>query len=159
MFFVLQLFYRDCLGGLLENKVFKAIYWGREGNLLLALQQGANPTHCNTQGKTPLIYALETLQFNMVHMLLDYGAWVEVRDPTYNESPLIMAAPCHCAKDVVHDLLWHGAHVNAKSGVKGNYTALMRASQYGRLEIVQLLLDVGADVNSQDNKGYTALMW
>src|SRR4029077_16460168 len=114
----------------------------------------------NEEDATPLMWAAEHGQTEVVRALLERGADVEARDK-YGYTAVIGAA-CECAVvdmpetfESMKLLLAKGAKINAKDKV--GRTALMSAAFAGRTENMRLLLDHEADVDLKDSDGNTAL--
>lgn len=127
----------------------------------LLLDYGANIEAQNEVSETPLMWAAQHGQTEVVRALLERGAAVDVKDK-YGNTALIGAA-CECAVidmpetlESMKLLLGKGAQANAKNKVGG--TALMAAASAGRTENMRLLLDSGAEVDLKDDDGNTALL-
>jgi ankyrin repeat protein len=127
----------------------------------LLLDHGADIEARNEEDDTPLIWAAENGQTDVVRGLLERGADVEAKNK-YGGTALGSAA-CECATidmpetlESMKLLLEKGAKANAKN--KAGSTALMAAASAGRTENMQLLLDKGATIDSKDNDGNTALL-
>jgi ankyrin repeat protein len=123
---------------------------------------------------TPLHWAANYGDVEMVELLISRGAELDVEDPDYS-TPLYLAAEQGHPK-VVKFLISKGAEVNVKSN-KWGYTPLHRAAwgpvtmikylgggtvseadlNENYLEIVGMLLEKGAKVNARDNGGKTPL--
>jgi ankyrin repeat protein len=99
----------------------------------------------DSNGQTPLYLAAEHGRKDVIHLLLDKGANVNVQGGLCGNA--LQAASHGGHEQVVKLLLDKGADVNAQSGTFGN--ALHAASQGGHEQVVKLLLDKGADVNAQ----------
>ena len=105
-------------------------------------------------GRTPLYFAVENSDCEVVEQLLDRGADVNVQEKTGN-TPLHFAAISN-ASEVVELLLERGAYVNAQDN--GGTTPLHNAaSNNASSEIAEVLLGHDADVNVQNNDGNTPL--
>ncbi len=137
----------------------------------------------NKKGITVLMFAAQKSGHEVVKMLLDAGADVNVKDK-HNKTALEYAKeresaqevvkmlhdaqqartdvvfPRFCAqgkKEEVEQALKFGANIAAQD-VQGK-TALMFAAENNSPDVVQVLLDNGADVNDKDKQDMTALMY
>ncbi len=104
--------------------------------------------------RTPLLIAAQKGYPDMVMLLLENGAEVNVADARGN-TPLIFVAHKIGNVEITRRLLEKGAAVDAQNGV--GETALMYAAWRGYPDIVQLLLAHDADVTLKNREGDTAL--
>ena len=109
--------------------------------------------HGNTKNVTALHYAVEKACTDVVRVLIDAGADVEIKD--YEGR-----TPLHCAIEVVLDvvkmLVEAGAGVNVTDN-KGD-TCLSLAAYFGHIESVRYLVGLPeVDVNHRDGDNNTAL--
>ncbi len=100
-------------------------------------------------GWTPLLYAIEQRQIELVKLLIDRGA--NPKDRTkQDETPLHRA--CYSGdKDIVCFLCEKGVDIDALN--QRGQTPLMLALQARNMEIVSFLLDRGAGIFFKDNEG------
>lgn len=135
---------------------------------------------------TPLHFAAESGNVELVQLLLDHGAIttqtnesplnraakegheavvriliarkadVNAKDSIAQATPLIMAASRGWT-NVIRTLLTNNADINAQT--KNGYTALMQAARYARKDVVKQLLEFKPDLNLEDDRGRTALGW
>jgi Ankyrin repeats (3 copies)/Ankyrin repeat len=91
----------------------------------------------------------------VVHLLLQRNADVDVRLPGYQDWTPLCFASYHGHARVVQLLLEHGADVNVQS--LSDSTPLWFASEEGHLEVVRLLLGHGADVRIRGLYSHTPL--
>ena len=103
--------------------------------------------------KTLLIHASERKQTEVVELIIEKGAKLNIND-TYGETALMCAAR-DGHTEIVKLLLDNGADINIKS--RYGRTALIMAVRGGYKEIVKLLLDNKADLNIKNYYGKTAL--
>lgn len=107
-------------------------------------------------GATPLIWAVHTVDVDLIRRLLKKGAEADVITK-YGASPLAEAVSLGHV-EMVRMLLKAGA--DPDSANEAGQTALMLASRIGVTEVARLLIDHGANVNAVENwRGQTALMW
>ncbi|BEU15928.1 hypothetical protein wHmcTK_11110 [Wolbachia pipientis] len=108
-------------------------------------------TSGNTNGNTPLRFAVRSGNLAEVKILLKKGADVNAKDETYFMTPLHYAT-VYGHKEIVELLIEKGADVNAKD--ETDFTTLHYATVYGHKEIVELLIEKGADVNAKDETDF-----
>lgn len=106
---------------------------------------------------TPLMYAADYYDIEMVKLLVENGANVNAKD-SHDHNALMYAVFRH---DVImiDFLASKGANVNAKSfnDSGSGITPLMVATDDGNIETVAALIKNGADVQAQTSRGNTAL--
>lgn len=103
-------------------------------------------------GATPLMHATLYADAELMRLLIDKGADVNIADAS--GATALMWGAGDLAK--VRLLVQHGANVDARSQL--GRTPLLVASTYaGNAEVVQLLLAAGASANDRDQFGETAL--
>jgi ankyrin len=83
-------------------------------------------------------------------MLVEYGAAVNGRESTQNQTALMWAA-AEKHPDVVQALI--DAHADLKAASKQGFTAIHFAARAGDLECVKLLLAAGVDINLPTQSG------
>jgi ankyrin repeat protein len=120
------------------------------------LAERADPNQSESDGTTPLHWAVHHDDAELVKRLLEAGAEVAVAND-YGATPLseasVMANPA-----VLAALLDAGADVNSANA--DGQTALMVVARGGNTAAAKLLLERGADANAREQrKGQTALMW
>ena len=107
----------------------------------------------DNRGFTPLIRAVVTGNEDMVDVLLDNGAIVNVQS-SYRGTALMHAAE-RGFTGIVETLIAFGADVNIQN--QFGETALMIASEFGKTEVVDILIEEEADVHLANEDGDTAL--
>lgn len=119
--------------------------------LRLLLENGAPIDGLNEDGVTYLQVAIENGDEDIVQLLIERGANVNVTDE-YGATPLMQVE----SLDLMRLLIERGANVNAAD--KEGQTALHRVVfEPGKFELAELLIAQGANVNARDNDGYTPL--
>ena len=101
-------------------------------------------------GMTPIRLAACNGHKDVVRLLIDVGAGVDIADSRYGNTPLIGAANNGHA-DVAILLIDAGADVNVVDN--DGRTAIWYAAAKGLLELVKVLLSNGADKSKKDNYG------
>jgi len=102
--------------------------------------------------KTVLIYAIESNRLDIIKLLIDAGADINIE---VGNNTALMNASERGRIEIVKFLINAGANVNLQTN--NNWTALMIASWTGYIEIVKLLIEAGANVNLQNDYNETAL--
>ena len=114
-----------------------------------------HPEHINARGGsavTPMHVAAIAGHFDILSLLLEHGADVDVRDE-YGVTPLYRASKL----EVGEFLLDRGADINARG--KTGATPLSGALWLSRVEFAQMLVKRGASINTHGTNGYTPLHW
>lgn len=93
-------------------------------------------------GQTPLYIACSSNRFEVVKLLVEYGADVNITEKN-GRTPLYTASK-HGHAEIMEYLLDHGANVNQSS-------PLSAACNRGRMEQIKILIAHGAEVNLQVN--------
>ncbi|AZL90014.1 ankyrin repeat protein [Megavirus baoshan] len=118
----------------------------------------------STLGWSALMYACyisNKYTYDIIRILIDYGANVNFKDNIFNVTPLILA--CNIASksgnnEIIYLLLERGAQINVQDN-NGN-TALMHAcylsNEYNNMNIIKYILECGADIYIKNNSGETA---
>ncbi|XP_044738611.1 ankyrin-1-like isoform X4 [Chrysoperla carnea] len=120
----------------------------------LLLNHGANVDAQTRGGKTPLHFAVYNGYSQVVEVLLEYNANVNVREKKNLETPLHMSARRKNV-EICKILLNKGVDVDA--GERNGFTALHIATHLGHVKTVTTLLEYGCDINSRDQVFNTAL--
>lgn len=116
---------------------------------------GENPNTTDDKGNTPLIYAAQFGNTEMVKLLLQWEAKVDARD-AFGNAPLHWAA-LRGSADVVRLLLDAKAPIDAQN--KQGVTPLMMAANRNQTAMVRFLVQKGADPLRQDYTGRDASGW
>ena len=110
------------------------------------LDTGADVNACDGPYSSALIAAAYNGHLDVVHLLVDRGADVNIRG-VYLIGSALQAAILSGYKEMIQLLVNLGGDVNAQGGLYGN--ALMAAAYFGDFEAVRLFVERGADVNTQ----------
>jgi len=135
--------------------------WGAlAATLLVGVARAAPPkadvNHRNTDGSTPLQWAVYEGNAREVRRLLDAGADVALAND-YGATAMSLAA--EVGDVAILKLLIEGG-ANADSPNADGQTALMAVARTGNVDAARLLLDHGATVDAREKfGGQTALMW
>ena len=127
-----------------------------EAGVRSALAGGADVAATETDGTTPLHWAVHADAASIVELLLGAGADATARN-RYGVPPIALAAVNGNAP-IVKLLLDAGADADAT--LAEGETVLMTAARTGAPDVVELLLDGGTDANAAETwRGQTSLMW
>jgi uncharacterized protein len=134
----------------------------KTGNITCAealLKAGASPNAAtavwgkSTPEETPLLAAIQSNNLNMVKLLIDGGADVNLRGlAVQNEGVSPLAASAFGDEKIFDLLLESGADVNAPNS--NNLTALVEAVMVGKKNLVAKLVQKGADKNIVESIGH-----
>jgi len=126
---------------------------GHEEIVKVLIDEGPKIRAMNIRGQAPLHLASMTDNVEVVRMLVDGGADIDVAEPGNKVRPLHNAAKNGCPH-VCEFLLKHGADMDAQT-VRGD-TALHLAAANGHADIVSLLLSFHANYAASNSAGFTA---
>ena len=140
--------------------LFTAIWEGNHYNVERLILQGTNIhlINPNSQGYTPLTYAISFAQYEIARLLLAYGVDPNAADAN-GSYPLILALNEKCVNTTMQTsnkmkflnmMVAKGANLN----VEDYYTrksALNLAIENGFYQITEVLIENGADVNYRDS--------
>jgi ankyrin repeat protein len=110
----------------------------------------------DTDGRTPLSHAAELDLVEIIQLLLNSKADINLEDKR-GRTPLLWAA--QTGHQTIVSKLLASAGVNVDYPDSDGRTPLSHAAELGPAGIVQLLLDSNADINLKDKRGRTPLLW
>lgn len=123
-------------------------------NIRLALEEGASVNYTTSQGYTPLYESVGTGNEEIVNILLEAGAKIDVPGDKYNGPPLVWAADKGDI-NIVKILVEKGGNINIKHKKDNGDTPLHIASKMKRDNIILFLVENGADLTIQNDFGRT----
>lgn len=124
--------------------------------LRFLLKRGAKVDAVNEVGYSLLHVAAQNGEIEIMQILLDAGADLELPD-AHGKTPLFHAAgPAPYSYDAVKFLIDCGAKINVRDKEHGR-TPLHWAGLCRAFRIINAMLEAGADRNLKDDKGKTAL--
>ncbi|CAG8948004.1 unnamed protein product [Penicillium salamii] len=133
-----------------------AAHFGLSETVDHLLKSEQSPDVTDSDGYTPLHWALGSHQIIVAQKLLDKGANLECRDPQKERTPLSLAAEDGFV-DIIELLLNNGADLESRD--KTGRTVLSRAVKGGFMDAIELLIKSGANLESRDQSGRTPLSW
>ncbi len=143
-------------GAAAQSALLDAARNGNHAAAMGLLAERAEPNQAESDGTTPLHWAVHHDDAELVQRLLEAGARVAAAND-YGATPMSEAAVAGNVA-VLGALLDAGADVDSANA--DGQTALMVVARGGNLAAAKLLLERGADVNARElRKGQTALMW
>ncbi|KAL9593879.1 MAG: hypothetical protein Q9179_005651 [Wetmoreana sp. 5 TL-2023] len=147
-----------------RNAMLSAANSGDDLQLEVAIIEGANVNAKGTDGKASMHIAAAQGNLNIVQLLLDHNADVDIKATSRGDARERKfeggRTPLHWAahkghKDIVQLLIANKANVNAKNS--SGRTPLQEALMHGRTGIAKILLSSSASVDIRDNEHWTPL--
>jgi ankyrin repeat protein len=143
-------------GAVAQTTLVEAVRNGDHAAAVGLLAERADPNQAESDGTTPLHWAVHHDDAELVKRLLDAGANVAAAND-YGATPMSEAAIA-ANPAVLKKLLEAGADVDSPNA--DGQTALMVVARGGNVAAARVLIEAGADVNAREQrKGQTALMW
>ena len=136
-------------------RLMKAVKDGNIQAVKDSLTAGADVNTKDQDGWPVLIWASDKGYLEIVKLLLEKGAQVDVKTTDTGGTPLFLAS-FQGHTEIVKLLLEKGAQVDVKRTDTGG-TPLYTASYNGHIKIVKLLLEKDAQVNVKTTDGFTPL--
>ena len=119
------------------------------------LNEGLDVNGMNEDGWSALMVAASKGSMEILKLLIENGAALDVKNRQGGQTALIFAA--HWGHtEVVRYLIAKGANLNVQ--MDDGWTALIDSISRGNLEVAKILIESGADTNVKSNTGWTALM-
>ncbi len=104
----------------------------------------------------PINDAVETGNIDIVELLIEYGADINVREQISDERPMLGIAADNESYELVALLVESGADINAVDN--DNFSALMYAAMHGNIDITAYLVRKRADLNIKSYFGNSAIL-
>ena len=121
----------------------------------LFLAEGIDINAKNERGQTALMRAAEYQRTELVTLLLEKGANVNIESKSGNRTALMEAAGGGNIV-IIKQLVEKGAEINAKDNTY--YTPLHFACMWGHVEAAKKLIELGANPNIRDVLSMTPMM-
>jgi ankyrin repeat protein len=134
-----------------DEVFFELCKSGAPEEISAAIKNGADINALDSDGWTPLMFAVYRSDPEVISVLLNAGADIDatvLNTAIYGINSLEVP--------IISLLLEHGANINERE--EGASTFLMEAVRHGNPELISFLVKAGADVNARDKYGNTALM-
>ena len=135
-----------------ENGCTAIIYASTKNNInaikLLLSQPQIDVNKCDNDGYTALIYGVENECFEIIQLLLEAGADVNISPNDTGQSPII----CCAIKNNINiaKLLLNESQINVNEYDKNGCSALLYGVKNGYFEMMKLLIESGADINQTE---------
>ena len=121
------------------------------------IQNGADVNARRTKGSnkdwTSLMYASYDSKLDIMKLLLENGALIDIRTPSLHSAYLIAAQ--HGTPDAVELLINNGAELNCTDS--DGDSALICAAKYEQTDNIKLLIEYGVDINIRNKDGKRAI--
>ncbi|MBZ7954878.1 ankyrin repeat domain-containing protein [Campylobacter sp. RM17709] len=136
-------------GARIDEGYEDALFYALENydNTKFLLDIGADVNSSNAFGKTPLFYAIEFNQKDIISLLLQYGADVNKKYINNNEK---LALSANNYDNTPYFITFCALEHTSKN-------VLMHAAAYGDVEILKMLISKGAKIHDVDDLGFNAL--
>ncbi len=128
----------------------------------LLLKSGVDLEKPDSRGWTPLQWAVDRHQSQLVSLLVEAGVNVNTKDQSF-ETPLLRLSQqmqgygySNKTKQIAIALIQKGADINAQDPRTG-MTPLHYLAENGSWPLIKLFLELGADPHIQDNEGRSPL--
>lgn len=125
-------------------------------NCLLTLESLDDVNVYDSEGNTPLVLAAKYGLADVVQVLLDKGAHIDMHSERHHNTPLYMSLDTDHQN--VSELLLSAGASWSMPNANGTYP-LHRACSRRDHKSVRTLLELGADTESTDNEGWTPLFY
>ena len=137
-------------GGRFEDLLFwNAVRAGKMSEIARLVEGGESLNRLDRNGMTPLLYAVQLKNFEMLSYILGNEVNMEQTGPS-GDTPLIHAVR-HGMVGMVDRLLQAGADINKQD--RYGATPLMKAVEHGHAALVKKLLQEGASMDIMDYTG------
>jgi len=120
------------------------------------LAGNANPNIPDSSGWTALFYATQSIDVEVVRILIKAGADVNARSHMRQTPIMAAAANFSRGQEMMETLIAAGANINAQD-VNGQTALMFEVRRFTRPELVAFMLKAGARTDLRDSKGLTAL--
>jgi ankyrin repeat protein len=152
-----------------ETLLMKVVTRGADATLVQnLLKNGTNPDAIDNKENTALYYCIREDRDDLIPVLLDSGADINIRIKSDSRSPyelhyLHIAAQLGNPKCIIAMHTWAAQHPEVKFDLEVKFeadhgsTPLFQAAAAKKLECVKTLQKLGANINAQNNDGNTIL--
>lgn len=138
-----------------ENLIKEVISYAKKNDLLSMreyLEKGGNSNFYDTEGWTPLLWAAARGHWEMVDLLLDKGAEIEMSHKISQALAIHFAGHSGSIKTTEILLSKAASHIDAVWDLNG-HTVLLQAVFYGHLDLADYLVKKGADTSITTARG------
>lgn len=109
----------------------------------------------NAKDLTPLVFAIQNRELNLIRYLLESGA-----DPDrlcMGQTPLIHAVRCSFP-EAIYLLFQYGSKADIDGRGANGLIALLSAAEEGQVDVLKAIISLGANIETRSEDGRTALM-
>ena len=136
-----------------------AVYKGRRDIVELLIKEGADLSAKDSGGCTPLYYATQNNDLDMMKLLVIKGADIaDIKAVTPKGLTPLHYMSTFDSPDIIELLLSKGAEVDEGDG-NYEFTALHYAARFGSTKVAEVLIAHGADIRAKDKWGYEPIHW
>lgn len=146
----------DSSSTILNNKLIDAAYEGDYSKILDCLNKGAKINFTDEYGKSALIYVVEKNDLNLVKLLVDRGANINLIPNLNFGMPAIITSAKYGYFPISKYLIEKKANLNVRN--KFGFSPLHFAALYNDTLLLEELLNNGANYNDTTNNGETPLL-
>lgn len=112
-----------------ETPLMAAIRGDKQECATVLLEHGANPNFGNSNGWFPLHFAVQKRMNNIIHLLIDKGADINLQDDIYGNTPVAVAIGKTQDQEAIQYLISKGADLELPN--KTGVTAKQAAQLFG----------------------------
>ena len=116
-----------------------------------------NVNKCDSSGCSALLYAVKNDHFEIIQLLVESGADINIANSETGQTPIICASIHNNVNTI--ELLLRQPQIDVNHFDNNGWSALMYGVKNGHFKIAQSLIEAGADINAtQNNNNETPLL-
>ncbi|XP_055308252.1 60 kDa lysophospholipase-like [Sitodiplosis mosellana] len=138
--------------------LIKALKFENEAKAIRLLEEGANATYVDHNGRLPMHLAALYGYEKVFHFLMENGYKYQIHEKdNFNAGIPLMTAVRGEQHRMADLLIQSGSDVNTEEMTNVGWNPLRMAAKDGDVKMIELLLENGADLYSTNDFGFTAL--